>query len=132
MKAKILLSICACLFGFVFANAAGATGPDKPTGKKDDITGSVVHADTKKPIKDVSITAYLTSKKEKVIITDGSGNYNFEDLKPGTYKFVFEKDGFKKVVKEKVIARVDEGFMLNIEMIEVEEFSIMPSPFGFN
>ena len=35
-------------------------------------------------------------KKEKVVITDGTGAYSFDDLKPGVYKFVFEKEGYKK------------------------------------
>jgi len=131
MKTRILLLTCIFLLGAIFANA-GTTGPGTDNGKKDDLNGSVVHADTKKPLKDVSITAFLTSKKEKVVITDGSGNYTFDDLKAGTYKFVFEKDGYKKVTKEKVIVKVDEGFQLNIEMIEADDFDLMPSPFHFS
>jgi len=130
MKPKILLLTCVCLLGFLFSHAG--TGPDKGNGKKDDVNGIVIHADTKKPLKDVSITAYLTSKKEKVVITDGNGNYAFDDLKPGTYRFVFEKDGYKKVVKEKIIAKVDEAFQLDIEMIENENIDLMPSPFHFS
>ena len=131
MKLRIILLTCIFSAGIVYANAA-ETGPGAGTGKKDDLNGSVIHADTKKPLKDVSITAFLTSKKEKVVITDGSGNYNFDDLKPGTYKFVFEKDGYRKVTKEKVIVKVDEGFQLNIEMIEEHDFDLMPSPFHFS
>jgi hypothetical protein len=131
MKPRTLLLTCIFLLGVVFANAA-ATEPGNGNGKKDDLNGNVIHADSKKPLKDVSITAFLTSKKEKVVITDGSGNYNFDDLKPGTYKFVFEKDGYKKVTKEKVIVKVDEGFQLNIEMIEADDFDLMPSPFHFS
>jgi len=131
MKTRNLLLTCILLLGVVVTNAA-ATGPGTGNGKKDDLNGSVIHADTKKPLKDVSITAFLTSKKEKVVITDGSGNYTFDDLKAGTYKFVFEKDGYKKVTKEKVIVKVDEGFQLNIEMIEADDFDLMPSPFHFS
>jgi hypothetical protein len=131
MKTRILLLTCIFFLGVVYANAS-ATGPGTGNGKKDDLNGSVVQADTKKPLKDVSITAFLTSKKEKVVITDGSGNYTFDDLKTGTYKFVFEKEGYKKVTKEKVIVKVDEGFQLNIEMIEADDFDLMPSPFHFS
>lgn len=52
-------------------------------------------------VHDVVITAYLTLKKEKMTVTDGRGDYAFNDLRPGTYKFVFEKEGYKKVTKEK-------------------------------
>ena len=100
-------------------------------GKKDDIMGSVIGAEGKKPLKDVCITAYLCSKKEKVVITDGTGAYSFDDLKPGVYKFVFEKEGYKKVVKEKVTVKVDEGFQLDIEMLQDNSTDVMPSTSHF-
>ena len=104
---------------------------DTDLGKKDDIMGSVIGAEGKKPLKDVCITAYLCSKKEKVVITDGTGAYSFDDLKPGVYKFVFEKEGYKKVVKEKVTVKVDEGFQLDIEMLQDNTTDVMPSTSHF-
>ena len=86
----------------------------------------MIHADTKKPLSNVSVTAYSASKKEKVVLTDASGNYSFSELKPGTYKLIFEKDGFRKVTKEKVTIRQDEGCLLNIEMSDEEDFKIIP------
>ncbi len=138
MKNKIFLSLSICLLGFLFANASGdpcktpGPGNGTGTGKKNDIIGNILHAETRKPLKDVSITAYISSKKEKVIITDINGTYAFDDLRAGTYKFVFEKEGFKKVIKDKVIIKTDEAFQLDIEMIENEEFDLMPSPFHFS
>jgi hypothetical protein len=88
-------------------------------------------ADTK-PLNNVSVTAYFASnKKEKVVVSDGNGNYAFNDLKPGTYKFVFEKDGYKKVTKEKIIIKTDDGFLLNIEMMEEKDFDFVPGAFNF-
>ena len=90
------------------------------------------HTTTKKPLTNVSVTAYLTSdKKEKVVLSDSNGNYAFDDLKPGVYKFVFEKDGYKKVTKEKVFIKTDEGFQLNIEMAEEKDFDFIPGAFNF-
>jgi hypothetical protein len=125
MKPKFLLLISFFILGSCIAKAN--TGP----GKKDDIMGSVIGADGKKPLKDVCITAYLCSKKEKVVITDGTGAYSFDDLKPGVYKFVFEKEGYKKVVKEKVTVKVDEGFQLDIEMLQDNTTDVMPSTSHF-
>ena len=105
------------------ANTSPGTGEEN---KKNDIAGGVVHADTKKPLLNVSVTAYSLNKKEKVVITDANGNYSFCELKSGTYKLVFEKTGYKKVTKEKVTIRSDEGCLLNIEMDEEEGFHIMP------
>ena len=125
MKPKFLLLICLFVLGSFIAKAN--TDP----GKKDDIMGSVIGAEGKRPLKDVCITAYLCSKKEKVVITDGTGAYSFDDLKPGVYKFVFEKEGYKKVVKEKVTVKVDEGFQLDIEMLQDNSTDVMPSTSHF-
>jgi len=125
MKPKFLLLISFFVLGSLIAKAN--TDP----GKKDDIMGSVIGAEGKKPLKDVCITAYLCSKKEKVVITDGTGAYSFDDLKPGVYKFVFEKDGYKKVIKEKVTVKVDEGFQLDIEMLQDNSTDVMPSASHF-
>jgi len=125
MKPKFLLLISFFVLGSLIAKAN--TDP----GKKDDIMGSVTGAEGKRPLKDVCITAYLCSKKEKVVITDGTGAYSFDDLKPGVYKFVFEKEGYKKVVKEKVTVKVDEGFQLDIEMLQDNTTDVMPSTSHF-
>ena len=125
MKPKFLLLISFFVLGSLIAKAN--TDP----GKKDDIMGSVTGAEGKKPLKDVCITAYLCSKKEKVVITDGTGAYSFDDLKPGVYKFVFEKEGYKKVIREKVTVKVDEGFQLDIEMLQDNSTDVMPSASHF-
>ena len=125
MKPKFLLLISFFVLGTLIAKAN--TDP----GKKDDIMGSVIGAEGKKPLKDVCITAYLCSKKEKVVITDGTGAYSFDDLKPGVYKFVFEKEGYKKVIREKVTVKVDEGFQLDIEMLQDNSTDVMPSTSHF-
>ena len=129
MKQKFLL-LAISLLGFVVAKAS-EPDPGLGKGKKDEVNGIVHHAETKKPIKDVSITAYSTSKKEKVVITDDDGSFSFDELKPGTYKFVFEKAGFRRITKEKIVVKTDEAFQMNIEMIESNDFEIMPSPFHF-
>ena len=124
---KLLFLIAFCLLSFFNSNASdGVTDPGN--GKKDELTGLVINADTKKPIKEVTVTAYLITKKEKVEITDVEGGFSFDELRPGIYKFVFEKSGFRKVTKEKVVIKTDEAFQMNIEMIENSDYDIMPSP----
>ena len=117
------------LLGFAVAKA-GDIGPGPGDGKKDELNGVVIHSDSKKPLKDVSVTAILISKKEKVVQTDDEGSFAFDELRPGTYKFIFEKAGYKKITKEKVVIKTDEAFQLNIEMIESNDYEIMPSPFN--
>jgi carboxypeptidase family protein len=131
MKPKILL-LATSLLGFAFAKANTDPDPFKDKKRIDEVSGVIVHSDNKKPLKDVSVTAYLVSKKEKSILTDETGNFAFDELKPGIYKFVFEKAGFKRVTKDKVVIKTDETFQLNIEMIESNDFEVMPSPFHFS
>ena len=130
MKPKIFLLFIG-LLGFAAARANADPDPASDPNKIAEINGFIVHAENKKPLKDVSVTAYLISKKEKAIITEEDGSYAFDELKPGTYKFVFEKVGFKRVTKEKVVIKTDETFQLNIEMIENKDSDLMPSPFHF-
>ncbi len=130
MKQKIFI-LAISLLGFAAAKA-GEVSPGPGDGKKDDLNGIVIHSESKKALKDVSVTAYLVSKKEKIVVTDDEGGFSFDELKPGTYKFVFEKAGFKKITKERVIVKTDESFQLNIEMIENNNFEVLPSTFGFD
>jgi uncharacterized surface anchored protein len=128
MKFKLLFLTLLLAAAGISARANNTT-PGTPTGeetKKTDIAGGVIHADTKKPLSNVSVTAYSSTKKEKVVYTDANGNYSFSELKAGTYKLVFEKDGFKKLVKEKVTIRLDEGCQLNVELDDEAEFQIIP------
>lgn len=90
------------------------------------------HADDKKPLGKVNITAYLLSQKQKSVVSDENGNYSFDDLKPGTYRLTFEKAGFKKVTKDKVVIRTDEGFLVNIEMEETNGIDLGPSALHFS
>ncbi len=124
MKPIFLLAIT-----LIGCTAVKANNDNPGDGKKDELNGIVIHSETKKPLKDVMITAVLVSKKEKVVMTDGAGSFAFDELKPGTYKFIFEKTGYKKITKDKVVIKTDEAFQMNIEMIESDNFEIMPSPF---
>jgi hypothetical protein len=121
------------LLGFVAAKANGGTDPHGEGKKIDEINGVIFDGENKKPLKDVTVTAYFSSnKKEKIVQSDETGNYAFDELKPGTYKLVFEKAGYKKITKDKVVIKADETFQLNIEMIGSSDFELVPSPFHFS
>ena len=131
MKYKLLLLSFSTFLISLAAKANITPGDDGETLRKQDVVGGVYDNSSKKPLSNVSVTAYLLAKKEKTVWTDSNGNFSFNDLKTGTYKFVFEKDGFKKVSKEKILARVDEAFQLNIAMNEHSSFDFMPGPSQF-
>jgi hypothetical protein len=111
------------------ANSTDPSASNAEESKKADIAGGVLHTDTKKPLSNVVVTAYSATKKEQVVYTDANGYYAFDELKAGTYKLVFEKQGYKKVTRDKVTIRPDQGCQLNIEMTKEEEFRILPGSF---
>jgi hypothetical protein len=133
MKSKLFFLTIA-LTAAAFTASANSTDPTNgEESKKTDITGGVVNVDTKKPIGNVSVTAYSAAKKEKVVYTDANGNYSFDELRAGTYRLIFEKTGYKKLTKEKVLIRPDEGCQLNVEMDNEDEMQILPgSLFNFD
>lgn len=120
------------LLATLSVRASGGSDPNGSGKKVDEVAGVVMDGENKKPLKDVTITAYFSTKKEKSVQTDESGNYSFDELKPGTYKLVFEKAGYKKVTREKVVVKADETFQLNMEMIGSRDFELVPSPFHFS
>mgnify|MGYP001266270309 CR=1 FL=1 len=137
MKPKLLL-LAASLLGY--ATGYASINPEEPCkdkavciDKKTDIGGTVVHGENKRPLKDVSVTAYLVSKKDKTVqTTDQAGSFGFSDLQPGTYRLVFEKAGFRKITKDKVLIKGDDLFQLNIEMFETGDFDLGPSALHFS
>jgi 5-hydroxyisourate hydrolase-like protein (transthyretin family) len=110
-----------------FANTGGKERKEDP-----DMSGIILQTENGRPLKDVSITAYNATRKEKTAVTDANGNFTMADLKPGVYKFIFQKDGFKRVVKEKIILKTNEDYQMNIEMAEELVYDLMPSPLRFN
>jgi hypothetical protein len=132
MKSRFLLAFCFILLASCYARANNTTpGAGEDRIKKDDVVGGVYNQQNKKPLGNVSVTAYYANKKEKTVLTDASGNFSFDDLKPGTYRFVFEKDGFSKVVREKTITRIDEAFEISVLMEEHAAYDFTPGPHHF-
>ena len=130
MKLKILLLSFITITGCINANA-GNTGPAERGKPINEVAGNVIDGDTKKPIKDVTVTAYHISKKEKIVLTDESGKFDFDELKSGIYKIVFEKEGYRRITKDKISIKADETFQMRIEMLEDIDYDLAPSPFHF-
>src|SRR5688500_18891499 len=104
MKLKLLLLTCFALLTGMVTRANTDPGTGEESAKKADLLGAVVHSETRKPVNSVSVTArHLATKKEQMVLTDANGNYTFSDLQAGTYKFIFAKDGYRKVIREKVV-----------------------------
>lgn len=117
MKRRYFFSII-CL---MMASAALANVRGTPPGIDADaalVNGIVIDKDSRKPLKDVNVTAVMQSEKGKTVSTDSNGNFHFIMLKPGTYRLVFEKEGYKKVVKDKVEVKEKRPVKISVEMFE--------------
>ena len=130
MKKISLLLIAICTLACLQSKATGI-GPGNPGKSINEVAGNIFDSDSKKPIGEVTVTAYSANKKEKFVITDEFGRFEFDELKTGVYKLVFEKVGYRKVVREKIAVKTDETYQMRIEMIEADGFDLMPSPFQF-
>jgi Carboxypeptidase regulatory-like domain len=129
MKKTQLILFVLCLSASLSCFAGSpACKPEEPMLK-----GVILAAETGKPLKDVSITAYSNSKKEKTVVSNASGGFSLADLKPGVYRFVFQKEGLEKVVRDKIVVKANEDYQLTIRMFDEENmFDLMPSPLRFS
>ena len=130
MKQKILLLIAIYTIGCLQSRAADIE-PGNPGKSINEVAGNIYDGESKKALREVTVTAYSANKKEKFVITDEFGRFEFDELKTGIYKLVFEKEGYRKVIREKVSVKTDATFQMRIEMIEADGFDLMPSPFQF-
>src|SRR6185436_8664939 len=64
----------------------------------------VVHDASGAALPDVAVQAESAALIEKVrtVVTDGSGQYRIEDLRPGVYTVTFTRDGFRPYVRKAI------------------------------
>src|SRR6476620_1671069 len=76
---------------FLLALVAGV-----PCGAFAQAIAGVVHDASGAALPDVTVQAKSSALIEKVrtVVTDGSGQYRIEDLRPGTYTVIFTRAGF--------------------------------------
>lgn len=133
MEKILKFAVCSFLFATTFFTVEAKANHDAALIPVDPemIYGAVKHANSDKPIKDVMITVIqLQTAREKTMQSNQAGEFGIDDLPPGTYKIVFQKDGFKKVVKDKITVKPDRTVELQIEM-EESSYELGPSLFHF-
>ena len=86
-------------FAFLLALAAGV-----PCGAFAQAIAGVVHDASGAALPDVTVQAESAALIEKVrtVVTDGSGQYRIENLRPGVYTLTFTREGFRPYVREGV------------------------------
>jgi uncharacterized surface anchored protein len=101
MKFSFLLLIC---------SAIAIAQSDKSTirGTVTDPTGAVV------PSAEIIATELSTNTIARKVTTDGNGNYEIADLKPGTYRLTADAAGFKAFVAENLLIETAQVRRLDI------------------
>ena len=81
-----------------------ALGICVPCGASAQALAGAVEDTSGAALPDVTVQAKSSALIEKVraVVTDGSGQYRIEDLRPGLYTITFTRDGFRPYVREGV------------------------------
>ncbi len=108
MKHKFLIILCAAAVLF-----SGVLFAQETTGE---LNGRVLLEDGA-ALPGVTVTATGTNLVgKKVTITDETGSYRLPMLPPGTYKLTFTLEGFKTVIRDKIILEVGKVLKLDIAL----------------
>ena len=86
-------------------------------------SGTVVDANTKKPVADVMIIAHgQETGDEQKFTTDVHGQYKIPSLPIGTYTIRFEKSNYKPVEKRNLsVKKVSSNTKMNIELFDEDD-----------
>ena len=82
------------------------------------IIGTVVSAESKKPVPDVVVTATSPNLQgEQIVVTDAQGQYRIPQLPPGMYTLRFDKESFKPFSRSEIQLRLDRTIRVNVELL---------------
>jgi 5-hydroxyisourate hydrolase-like protein (transthyretin family) len=86
------------------------------------VDGTVVDAETKKPIADVTVIAINPiTKVEHAATTDAKGSFKLNTLAPGIYTIKFKKEDYLATEKNKLQVAAKTSHHLNIELSPLVE-----------
>lgn len=109
------LAFLLAFFFFVLQGFAGSTNTQ--------VVGTIVDAETKKPITDASIIVTGSSiKGEQIFKTDDKGSFKISLPQEGTYSFKFVAEDYKTVRKKDVNIKTNPPTKLLIELDDEEGF----------
>jgi Carboxypeptidase regulatory-like domain len=82
----------------LFGSASGLSAADQPGGRPPGVAGRVL-GETSSPLGAAGVYAYqLADLSFRKVLTDGQGNFLFQQLPAGLYKIIAHKPGFSPVV----------------------------------
>jgi hypothetical protein len=82
------------------------------------LTGTIVDAETKRPLADAVVTARSSSLQgEQLVVTDASGTYRIPNLPPGEYTLSVDRDAYRPYARAGVPLRTSSTIRLNVELL---------------
>ncbi len=110
---KLLLTLFVTGFGLL---AHAGNGVETGT-----VQGTIVDAETKKPISNTSFSAAIhKSSFQKEFQTDANGNFKL-NIPVGEHTLIIDKLGYRAVKKENIVIRDGMIIKINLEVVEAEE-----------
>jgi hypothetical protein len=103
---RFLAPMAALLLAAVWAPAPAAAGT---TGT---IAGTVTDAATRKPLKDIKITAVSPSQRASTV-SDDKGFYILQNLTPDTYQLSYERSGYETALEGGVTVQQDQNVVVD-------------------
>lgn len=103
----------------LFANLSllGCSGGGKtPPG----IFGKVISKGTRQPIANATVSLQRDSEEVASVQTNGSGEFAFPNLQPGTYRLIVSADGYLDAQVGVTLAQ-DQRLAVTVEMVSVQE-----------
>ncbi|ATB28815.1 mucoidy inhibitor MuiA family protein [Melittangium boletus] len=95
-----------------------AQADEAPPMASSTLVGTVLSADTRKPVPDVVVTASSpNAPTDQVVLTDAQGQYRLPRLFAGVYVLRFDHEGFKPHVRQGIQLRVDRTIRVNVELL---------------
>lgn len=103
------------------ASVAGYAGTDKG-GETGSVQGTIVDAETRKPLANVTFTATIKKASfQKDIVTDANGNFKINNVPVGEHSLLIDKVGYKAAKKDGIVIKDGVVFKVDFEVIEAEE-----------
>jgi hypothetical protein len=102
---------------FIFIAQLGFASAGNNSNSSASVSGTVVDANTKKPLADVTIIAVTGTTKSEVVTTNSQGQFKISSLPQGTYTIKLSKDDYKSQEKKDVVVKPDNSTKVTVEMV---------------
>lgn len=112
------------LFAAVFMTGVSVSGYAKANegNETGSVQGTILDAETKKPIGNVTFTASIKkSAFQKEIVTDANGNYKISNVPVGEHSLIIDKVGYRASRKDGVVVKDGMLYKVDFEVTEAEE-----------